>query len=67
MNLAYQYAKTKYFFKNMKVRYFLGEDQNENNNNTIRRAKKMGAITTNEDNPHFGTFPLMQSSAATTS
>lgn len=47
VNLAYQYAKTKYFFKNMKVRYFLGEDQNENNNNTIRRAKKMGAITTN--------------------
>lgn len=44
----------------MKVRYFLGEDQNESNNNTIRRAKKMGAITTSEDNPHFGTIPIMQ-------
>jgi hypothetical protein len=53
--LAYQYAKTKFFFKNMKFQCFLGEDQHENNNNTIRRAKKMGAVITDES-PKLSNF-----------
>lgn len=52
--MAYQYARTKVFYKGYKFQFFLGEGQNENNNNTIRRAKKMGAALA-EESPKLST------------
>lgn len=51
-----------------KIKFFLGENQTEDNNNVVRRAKKMGAIivTNSEETPKLGkAYPIKLSEPTT--
>lgn len=62
------YIQLKYIMRGYKIKFFLGENQTEDNNNVVRRAKKMGAIivTNSEETPKLGkAYPIKLSEPTT--